>query len=93
MDKKTFNIVSIVAIAVATVALIICLIGWFNTGFFPGLPIIAFFQLGLVLIRRHVLKSETENNIGLFTAGNVIVLLIILWMSFVILHDRVFMDQ
>lgn len=96
MSYRTFRLISLVALIVVVAAAVASLAGIYVTGLYPGifvLCLLTFIPLGS--------RSFTENKsdgsskgIGLTLLGllNILVILVVCWMSFVIIHDRVLKD-
>lgn len=82
----------------ALTAALLSVIGIIKTGFYPG--IIVLFVLAMIAIasKRYAnrIKNSQENLqpkfITLLTIVNLFLMLVVLWMAFVIVHDRVLGD-
>lgn len=95
---KTFKIVSSITMILTLVVAILGIIGVTITGLYPGL----FVLLALALIpifskfyaKRIISKPANfqRNYYVGFTILNLFLILVVLWMTFVIVHDRVLQD-
>lgn len=96
MKRKTFNTITTLSIVLILTAFILSIIGINITGLYPA--IIVLFFLALISISSKLFaknitdKSEKyqKNYFTIFSIINSLWILIVLWMSFVILIDRVF---
>lgn len=98
METKAFRIVTSLAVFIASLAALLSLAGIFFTGFYPAIPvflIIATIPLASRMYAKKIgHKSASYRNrfFSLLTLLNSIVVLVVLWMAFVIVHDRVLGD-
>ncbi|OWK73050.1 hypothetical protein CBW16_12485 [Flavobacteriaceae bacterium JJC] len=96
MEKKLFTVVSTISMIFLIMAAVFSAIGTAFTGFYPGVAVLALLALIPVLSRLYSKKISAgsgnfqRNYYLFFTAVNLLVILIGLWMAFVILIDRVF---
>ena len=98
MKPKTFSIVTSILIVFAVIAAIFSLIGITITGFYPG--IIVLFLVTLIAVASKFYGKKISNHSQDFqknyytiaTIINVLLIVTVLWMSFVIVHDRVLHD-
>lgn len=96
MEKKLFTVVSTISMIFLIMAAVFSAIGTAFTGFYPGVAVLALLALIPVLSRLYSKKISAgsdnfqRNYYLIFTAVNLLVILIGLWMAFVILIDRVF---
>jgi hypothetical protein len=92
MNAKTFAIINSVSIAITlTVAGIsIAAIGF--TGFYPAIIVLCCIALVPVASMIFSRRMSSESNRTLIAVLNVICILVVLWMTFVIVHDRVLQD-
>lgn len=96
MEKKLFTVVSTISMIFLITAAVFSAIGTAFTGFYPGVAVLALLALIPVLSRLYSKKISAgsdnfqRNYYLIFTAVNLLVILIGLWMAFVILIDRVF---
>lgn len=98
MEPKTFSIVTSISIVFAVTAAICSLIGITLTGFYPG--IIVLFLMALITVASKFYGKKISNHSQDFqknyytivTIINALLIVIVLWMLFVIVHDRVLHD-
>lgn len=90
MKTKLFTTVTSLSMAATFIALLLALVGAAMTGFYPGLPIILFLTLIPIASRRYANKAGST---AFLTVLNILVILVVLWMTFVIVHDRVLGDS
>lgn len=98
MKTKLFTRVTTLSIAVTFVALLLGLIGAAMSSFYPGLAILIVMALITISSRFYATRISARSNdfqrnyYTIFTIMNVLLILIALWMTFVIVHDRVLGD-
>jgi hypothetical protein len=98
MGTKTFNTITSISIALTTILAVLSIIGIAITGFYPGiivLLIVPFIPIASKLYAKKILSKNNDfqrNYHTTFTIINLLLILIVLWMTFVILHDRVLHD-
>lgn len=98
MKTKLFTRVTSLSIAVTFVALLLGLMGAAMTSFYPGLPVLIFLALIAIASRFYAKRISSKSNdfqrnyYTILTVINVLLILIALWMTFVIVHDRVLGD-
>jgi len=98
METKAFRIVTSISVFIACLAALLSLAGIFFTGFYPAIPVflcIATIPLASRMYAKKIgHKSANFRNryFGSLTVLNSIVVLVVLWMAFVIIHDRVLGD-
>ncbi|MCY1214966.1 hypothetical protein D3C87_142950 [compost metagenome] len=98
MKTKLFTRVTTLSIAVTFVALLLGLIGAAMSSFYPGLAILIVMALITIYSRLYATRISVRSNdfqrnyYTIFTIINVLLILIALWMTFVIVHDRVLGD-
>lgn len=98
MEPKTFSIVTSISIVFAVTATVISLISITITGFYPR--IIVLFLMALITVASKFYGKKISNHSQDFqknyytivTIINVLLIVIVLWMSFVIVHDRALHD-
>ena len=98
MGMKTFKAVTSISMVLTLVVAVLGIIGITITGLYPGL----FILLALTLIpigskfyaKRIGGKPANfqRNYYAILTIINLLLILVVLWMTFVIVHDRVFQD-
>ena len=80
-----------------TVALI-SIIGIAITGFYPGIIVLVLLAFISITSKFYAVKISNKsdnfqgNYFTTFTIINLLIILVVLWMSFVIVHDRVLLD-
>ena len=95
---KTFNVVSSIAMVVTITIAILSMIGIAITGLYPGVFVLSF--MALIPIASKIYSKRTiintidfqRNYYITFTILNLLLILVALWMTFVIVHDRVLSD-
>jgi len=96
MATKTFSVVTSLAMVLALTAAVLSIIGITITGLYPGItvlllvaliPIASKFYAKKITIRS---KGFQRNYYTTLTIINLLSILVILWMAFVIVIDRVF---
>jgi hypothetical protein len=96
METKTFNVITSISMVFILMVAVLSIIGIAITGYYPG--IIVFFLLALIPVaskfyaKNIISKSDDfrRNYYTTFTIINLLSILVVLWMTFVILVDRVF---
>ena len=98
METKTFSVVTSISMVLALTVAVLSIIGVAITGFYPG--IIVLLLVALIPIaskfyaKKIISKSNTfrRNYYTTLTIINLLSILVVLWMTFVIVHDRVLHD-
>ncbi|MCD0472410.1 hypothetical protein [Flavobacterium sp. JAS] len=98
MGTKTFRVVTSISMVLAVTAAILSIIGVPITGFYPA--IIVFVLVALIAIASKFYAVKISNRSSDFqrnyytisTIINLLIILVVLWMTFVIVHDRVLHD-
>jgi Na+-driven multidrug efflux pump len=98
METKTFSIVTTFSMIFTLTAVSLGIVAFAISGFYPG--IIVLFLVALIpLASKFYAKKISANShdshrnyFTLLTIINLLIILVVLWMSFVILHDRVLGD-
>lgn len=98
METKTFSFVTSVSVVLAVTVSILSIIGISITGFYPG--IIVLFIVALITVTskiygKRIINQSPDfqrNYYTILTIINVLLILVVLWMTFVIVHDRVLHD-
>ncbi|MEO6228589.1 MAG: hypothetical protein ABJB11_22175 [Ferruginibacter sp.] len=98
METKTFSVVTYIATVLTLAAAVLSIIGIAITGLYPG--IIVLFLLALIPIAskfyaKKVIGKSSNVQRNYYTALiiiNLLSILVVLWMTFVIVHDRVLQD-
>lgn len=98
METKTFSVVTSISMVLTITAAVLSIIGIAITGFYPG--IIVLFLVALIPIASKFYAKRISNKSNDFhikyyttlTIINLLSILVVLWMTFVIVHDRVLQD-
>jgi hypothetical protein len=95
---KTFSVVTSISMVVVFVAAALSIIGISITGLYPGIIVLFLITLIPVASRIYAKKMASRPDkfqrsyYTTFTIINLIVILVIVWMAFVIVHDRILHD-
>lgn len=98
MEMKTFSIVSSVSMIVSLTVALLSIIGIAITGFYPGIIVLVLLAFISITSKFYAVKISNKsdnfqgNYFTTFTIINLLIILVVLWMSFVIVHDRVLLD-
>jgi hypothetical protein len=98
METRTFRVVSSVSMVLALTAAVLSIIGIAITGFYPGIIVLSLMALTSIAskfyAKKVIRKSDgfQRNYFRTFTIINLLLILVVLWMTFVIVHDRVLHD-
>jgi ABC-type microcin C transport system permease subunit YejE len=98
MGIKTFNIVSSVSMTLSLMASLLSIVGIAITGFYPGIIVLVLLAFISITSKFYAVKISNKsdnfqgNYFTTFTIINLLMILVVLWMSFVIVHDRVLLD-
>jgi len=98
MPTKTFSVVTSVSMVLALTAAVLSLIGIAITGLYPGIIVLSVMALIPIASRFYAKKIIGKSNgfqrnyFTTFTIINLLLILVVLWMTFVIVHDRVLHD-
>lgn len=93
---RAFNLVSIVSLVLTLTAATLSLMGIFITGYYTGIVVLCALVLIPLTSRFYAKKSAhrspafQRNYLTLLTLINGLTILVVIWMAFVILVDRVF---
>ena len=98
MGAKPFSVVTSISMVLALTVAVLSIIGVAVTGLYPG--IIVLFLVALIPIgskfyaKKIISKSNNfqRNYFTTLTIVNLLSILVVLWMTFVIVHDRVLQD-
>ena len=98
METKTFGVVTSISMVLTLTVAALSIIGVAVTGLYPG--IIVLFLVALIPIaskffaKKIISKSNDfqRNYYKTLTIINVLSILVVVWMTFVIVHDRVLHD-
>jgi len=98
MKTKTFSVVTSVSMVLALTVAVLSLIGIIITGLYPGiivLLIVALIPIASKFYAKKIISKSNDfqrNYYSTLTIINLLLILVVLWMTFVILHDRVLND-
>lgn len=98
METKTFNVVTSLSMVLALAAAVFSIVGIAITGLYPGIAVLVFIAMIPVASRLYAKKITGKSNgfqrnyYKLLTIINLLSILVIIWMTFVIVHDRVLHD-
>ena len=98
METKTFSVVTSISMILSVTIAILSIIGISITGFYPGIIVLSLLALIPIASKFYIKKNSNKsndfqvNNYVTLTIINLIVILVVLWMTFVIVHDRVLHD-
>lgn len=99
IESKTFGVVTAVSMVLAVTAAVFSSVGIVFTGLYPAVIVFLFLALIPIISRfyaRRIMDRSIAFKVNYYaslTVLNLLLILVILWMSFVILHDRVFGDS
>ena len=98
MGAKTFGFVTSISMALALTVAVLSIIGIAITGLYPGIFVLSIVAL-IPIASKFYAKKITGRSIGFqrnyyrtLTIINLLSILVVLWMTFVIVHDRVLHD-
>lgn len=95
---KTLTAITNISMPLALTAALLSIIGIIKTGFYPGIIVLSILALIAITSKRYTkkVKNSQENLqpkfITLLIIVNLFLMLVVLWMAFVIVHDRVLGD-
>ena len=98
MATKTFSVVTSISMILTLTAAVLSIVGIAITGIYPGIIVLVLIALIPIASRFYAKKIVSEssdfqrNYFTTLTIINVLSILVVLWMTFVIVHDRVLQD-
>lgn len=98
MGKKTFSVVTSISMVLTLTVAVLSIIGITVTGLYPGIIVLCLIALIPIASKLYVKKAIGKPNdfqwnyYTTLTIINLLSILIVLWMTFVIVHDRVLHD-
>jgi hypothetical protein len=98
MEAKTFRAVTAAAMVLALTAAVLSIIGIAVTGLYPGIIVLSLLALIPIASRFYAKKITGRSDnfqvsyYATLTVINLLLILVVLWMTFVIVHDRVLKD-
>ena len=96
METKTFSVATSISMVLTIAAAAFSIIGIAITGLYPGIMVLFLMALIPMASKFYAKKITTKSNsfqknyFTTLTIINLLLILIVLWMTFVILVDRVF---
>ncbi len=98
MKIKAFKVVTSLSMVLAAIAVIVGVAGISAVGFYPGIIVLVLVALIPVTSKYYAKKiggksmKFQRNYYTALTIVNIMVILVILWMTFVITHDHILQD-
>jgi hypothetical protein len=98
MEPKNFTITTSISMVLTLAAAALSILGVSITGFYPGIIVLSLLALipiaSKFYAKKIVARSNTfqRNYFTTLTIINALSILVVLWMTFVIVHDRVLHD-
>jgi hypothetical protein len=98
MGTKTFNVVTSISMGVTLTVALLSIIGIAITGFYPGIIVLFLVALIPIASKFYAKKMSSKPNdfhrnyYTALTIINLLSILVVLWMTFVIVHDRILLD-
>ena len=97
MESKTFSVVTSISMVLTLTVAVLSIIGIAITGLYPGiivLLLVALIPIASKFYAKTIISKSNDfrrNYYTTFTIINLLLILVVLWMTFVIVHDRVLM--
>ena len=98
METKTFSVVTSMSMVLTITVAVLSIIGVAITGFYPGIIVLLLVALIPIASKFYAKKIISKSNdfqrnyYTTLTIINLLSIIVVLWMTFVILHDRVLHD-
>lgn len=98
MQTKTFNVVTSISMALTLMVALLSIVGIAITGLYPGVIVLCFIALVPIASKFYAKKIIGKSNdfqgnyFTTLTIINLLSILVVLWMTFIIVHDRVLND-
>ena len=98
MGTKTFSVVTSISMGLTLTVATLSIIGIAITGLYPGIIVLVLLTLIPLATRFYTKNISSKSNkvqrnyYTALTIINVLSILVVLWMTFVIVHDRVLQD-
>lgn len=98
METKTFSVVTSISMVLTLTAAVLSILGIAITGLYPGIMVLLLVALipvaSRVYAKKNIGRSDgfRRNYYTILTIINLLSILVVLWMTFVIVHDRVLHD-
>ncbi|SKA45490.1 hypothetical protein SAMN04488128_10712 [Chitinophaga eiseniae] len=91
METRTFSVVTALSMVFTITAAVLSVAGIAITGFYPAIAVFLALALIPMASRLYAKKMKGKYNTPLIVI-NVLLILVVLWMTFVIVHDRILGD-
>ena len=95
---KTFNLVTSISMVLTLTVAVLSIIGIAITGFYPGIIVLSLLAL-VPIASKYYNKTRIRKSNGIqrnyytiLTIINLLIIFVVLWMTFVIVHDRILQD-
>lgn len=96
MTTKIFSAITSVSLVVTITAASLCIIGIAITGVYPGIAVLVLLPFiplaSKYYINKRIRNDDYKDYYTILSIINLLSVLVVLWMSFVIVHDRVLKD-
>jgi len=98
MKPKTFSVVTSISIVLTLTVAVLSIIGISITGLYPGIVVLLLVAMIPIASRMYAKKINSRSSdfqrkyYTTLTILNLLTILVVLWMTFVIVHDRVLHD-
>ena len=98
MGAKPFSVVTSISMVLALTVAVLSIIGVAVTGLYPGIIVlflVALIPIGSKFYAKKIISKSNDfkrNYYTTVTIINLLSILVVLWMTFVIVHDRVLQD-
>ena len=98
METKTFSVVASISMVLALTVAVLSIIGVAITGLYPGIIVLLLVALIPIASKFYANKIVSRSNnfqrnyYTTLTIINLLSILVVLWMTFVIVHDHVLND-
>jgi len=98
MQTKTFSVGTSISMVLALMVAVLSIIGIAITGLYPGIIVLSLVALIPIASKFYAKKINSKSNdfkrnyYTTVTIINLLSILVVLWMTFVIVHDRVLHD-
>jgi hypothetical protein len=98
METKTFSVVTSISMVLTLIVVVLSIFGIAITGFYPGiivLLLVALIPIASKFYAKRIINRSDDFRRSYYTTLtiiNLLSILVVLWMTFVIVHDRVLHD-
>lgn len=99
MATKSFTVITTLSVTVTFIAVVLGFIGVVISEMYPGFIILFLLMLIAIGSKRYAKKNSDKHNnfqrnyYTILTILNLLIILVTLWMTFVITHDRILQDS